>query len=56
MSPCMLVYGKETRLPISLDFPALDLANQLDMTQEEPMTTRLTQLIELEEVRIEEMR
>ncbi|XP_057819077.1 uncharacterized protein LOC131032160 [Cryptomeria japonica] len=50
MSPYILVYGKEARLPISLEFPALDLSNQLDMIEEEPMSARLAQLIELEEV------
>ncbi|XP_059073532.1 uncharacterized protein LOC131874260 [Cryptomeria japonica] len=40
-SPYMLVYGKEVRLPISLELPALDLANHLDMIEEEPMTGRL---------------
>lgn len=33
MSPYMLVYGKESRLPISLEFLALDLSNQLDMIE-----------------------
>ncbi|XP_057852967.2 uncharacterized protein LOC131063195 [Cryptomeria japonica] len=56
MSTYMLVYGKEARLPILLEFPALDLSNQLDMIEEEPMSTRLAQLIELEEVRNEAMR
>ncbi|XP_057853707.2 uncharacterized protein LOC131063789 [Cryptomeria japonica] len=56
MSPYMLVYGKEARLPISLELPTLDLVNQLDMIEEEPMTTRLAQLIELEEVRNDAMK
>lgn len=33
-SPYMLVYGKEARLPISTEFPALDLANQLVLFEE----------------------
>lgn len=56
MSPYMLVYGKDERLPISLEFLALDLANQLDMIEEDPMIARLAQLVELEEVRNEAMR
>lgn len=56
VSPYTLVYGKEDRLPISVELPSLDLANQFDMTEEELMTTRLAQLSELEEVRDEAMK
>ena len=49
MSPYMLVYGKEARLPVSVELSTLDFMYQLDMLDEEPMTTRLNQLNELEE-------
>jgi hypothetical protein len=51
MSPFTLVYGKEARLPVSVEFPALDFMHQLDMIDEEPMIARLAQLNELEEKR-----
>lgn len=54
-SPFMLVYGKEARLPISFELPALDLANQLDTLEEGPLTVRLAQLFELEETRKDAM-
>ncbi|XP_059068684.1 uncharacterized protein LOC131859145 [Cryptomeria japonica] len=55
-SSFMLVYGKKARLPISFEFPALDLANQLDTLEEGPSTIRLAQLFELEETRNEAMK
>lgn len=55
-SPFMLLYGKEARLPISLELPTIDLANQLDMIQESPMIVRSAQLFELEETRNDAMR
>ena len=51
MSPYTLVYGKEARLPISVELPTLDFMYQLDMLDEKPMTARLAQLNELEEKR-----
>ena len=51
MSPYMLVYGKEARLLVLVELPALDFIYQLDMLDEEPMTARLAQLNELEEKR-----
>ncbi|XP_059068317.1 uncharacterized protein LOC131858866 [Cryptomeria japonica] len=50
-SPNMLVYGKEARFPISLELPAFDLVNQLEMMGEEPMAIMLQQQVELEEIR-----
>lgn len=48
----MLVYGKEARLPVSTEFPALDLANQLILFEEgDPLQQRYTQLLQLEEER-----
>ena len=44
MSPYTLVYGKEARLPVSVELPA-------DMLDEELMSVRLAQLNELEEKR-----
>ena len=51
MSPYMLVYGKEARLPVLVELPVLDFMHQIDMLDEEPMTVRLAQLNELEEKR-----
>ena len=51
MSPYMLVYGKEARLLVSVELLALDFMHQLDMLDEELMTTRLNQLNKLEEKR-----
>ena len=53
MSPYMLVYGKEAKLPVSIELLALDFMYQLDMLEEEPMMARLAQLNELEEKRRE---
>lgn len=50
-SPFMLVYGKEARLPISLEFPSFELAHQLELLEEDAMKIRLAKLIELEEKR-----
>lgn len=51
MSPYMLVYGKESRLPILVEFLTLDFMHQLDKIDEEPMRVRLAQLDELKEKR-----
>ncbi|XP_059066433.1 uncharacterized protein LOC131857742 [Cryptomeria japonica] len=51
ISPYVLVYGKEGRLPISVELPILTLIRELEMLQEEPMQIRLVELMELEEVR-----
>lgn len=50
-SPFMLVNGREVGLPISLEFPSLELAHQLELEENDPMTIRLVELIELEEKR-----
>ena len=51
-SPYMLVYGKEARLPLSVELPALDLIHQLQMFEEEDlMAIRYAKLMELDEVR-----
>ena len=50
-SPFMLVYGREARLPISLEFPALELAHQLELIENDAMTVRMVELMELEEKR-----
>ena len=47
----MLVYGKESKLPISIEFPSLDLVCQLELEEYDPMIIRLEKLIELEEKR-----
>ena len=45
----MLVHGREARLPTSLDFPALELAHQLELVEDDAMTVRMAELMELEE-------
>ena len=50
-SPFMLVYGREARLPISLEFPTLELAHQLEVLEDNAMTIRIVELMELEENR-----
>lgn len=51
-SPCMIVYGKEAKLSISTELPALDLASQLVLFEEgDPMQVCYAQLMELEEKR-----
>ena len=45
----MLVYGREARLPISLEFPALELAHQLELMENDAMYVRMENLMELEE-------
>ena len=47
----MLVYGTEVRLPISLELPSLELAHQLELIEDDAMTVRMIELIELEEKR-----
>lgn len=50
-SPFMLVYGREARLPISLEFPSLELAHQLELIEDDVMSVRMVELMELEEKR-----
>ena len=50
-SPFMLIYGREARLSISLDFLALKLAHQLELVEDDAMTVRMAELMELEEKR-----
>jgi hypothetical protein len=47
----MLVYGREARLPISLEFSSLELAHQLELLEEDVMIVKLAELVELEEKR-----
>ena len=47
----MLVYGREAQLPISLEFPSLELAHQLELSEDNVMTIRMVELMELEEKR-----
>ena len=51
----MLVYGREARLPISLEFSALELAHQLELIENDAMTVRMVELMELEEKRSQAM-
>ncbi|KAH9304454.1 hypothetical protein KI387_008858, partial [Taxus chinensis] len=36
-SPYKLVYGKEARMPISVELPALDLLHQMELLENEPL-------------------
>lgn len=47
----MLVYGKEARLHISLEFPTLELAYQLKLIEDDVMSIRMEELMEKEEKR-----
>ena len=40
-SPFMLVYGREARLSISLEFPTLELAHQLELVEDDAMIVRM---------------
>ena len=40
-SPFMLVYGREARLPIPLEFSSLELAHQLELIEDNAMTLRM---------------
>ena len=51
-SPFMLVYGKEARIPISLEFPSLELAHQLELIEDDAMSVRKAELMELDEKKI----
>lgn len=50
-SPFVLVYGREARVPISLEFPSLELAHQLELVEDNAMSVRMAELLELEEKR-----
>lgn len=50
-SPFMSVYGREARLPISLEFPSLELAHQLELIENDSMFVRIVEFMELEEKR-----
>lgn len=47
----MLVYGKEARLPSSLELPSLEIAHHLELIENDAMTVRLAELMEPQEVR-----
>ena len=55
-SPFMLIYGWETRLPISLECPSLELAHQLELVENVVIIVRLVEVMELEEKRKQAMR
>lgn len=47
----ILLYGREARLPISLEFPSLELAHHLELLEDNAMVVRMVELVELEEIR-----
>ena len=47
----MLVYGREALLRISLEFPTLELAHQLELIENDVISIRMDDFIELEESR-----
>ncbi|XP_057855975.1 uncharacterized protein LOC131065493 [Cryptomeria japonica] len=49
-SPFILVYGREARLPLSLEFPSLDLAHQLEVLENDALSVRYVELTQNEEV------
>lgn len=56
-SPFMLVYGREARLPLSVEIPALEIVRQLEILEDqEPMAVRYAELMELEEMRDKSMK
>ncbi|KAH9289992.1 hypothetical protein KI387_034109, partial [Taxus chinensis] len=55
-SPFVLVYGREAKLPLSLELPSLELAHQLEVIESDPLTVRFAELMELEEVRDKAMK
>ena len=55
-SPFMLLYGREARISILLEFPALELAHQLELIEDDAMTVRMAELMELEEKRSQAMK
>ena len=48
-SPFMFVYGREARLHISFEFPALKSAHQIELAKDDAMIVRIIELMELEE-------
>ena len=46
--PFMLIYRREARLPKSLEFPSLEIAHQLEILEDDAMTVRMEELMELE--------
>ena len=51
----MLVYGREARLSISLEFPTLELDHQLELIEDDAMIVRMAELMEMEEKRSQAM-
>ena len=51
-SPFMLVYGREIRILISIEFPSLELSHQLELSEDDAMIVRMVELMEVEEKRM----
>lgn len=55
-SPFVLTYGKEARLPVSIELPTLSYVKELELLNEQPLEVRFAQLVELKETRKEALR
>jgi hypothetical protein len=57
ISPYVLVYGKEEKIPLSLELNALTYAVNIEDTEDTPpLQKRLNQLLKLEEERVEALK
>ena len=45
----MLVYGREAKFPILLEFPSLELVHQLELVEDDVVAMRMVELMKLEE-------
>lgn len=50
-SPYKLVYGKETRMPISDELLTVDFLHQMELLENKPLQIHYEELMELEELR-----
>ena len=51
----MLVYGREAKLPIFLEFPSVELSHQFELLEDDAMIFNMAKLMELEEKRHQAM-
>lgn len=55
-SPYVLTYGKEAKLPISIELPTMIFVKELELLNEQPLEVRFAQLMELKETMKEALR